>query len=111
MTTREVLIVEDKGPYRLSIKRAFEQDKYTFFEAGTVHEGINLLQRNPNLRVVILDLSLPDKSGVALLNWLKPQASSYRVIILTGHEELLKAEGATEFSVFYYHAKNAKFSV
>jgi len=111
MTNREVLIVEDKGQYRDSIKRAFKRDRYFFFEAGTVRDGIDLLEKNRNLRVIILDLSLPDDSGVELLTWLKPRAADYRVIVLTGHEELLKAEGATEFAVFYYQAKATRFSV
>lgn len=111
MNTREVLIVEDKEGYRNSIKRAFKEEWYRFFEASAVEDGIALLEQHPSIRVIILDLSFPENSGVELLEWVKPHVPKYKVIVLTGHEELLKAENATDFEVFYYQAKAAKFSV
>jgi DNA-binding NtrC family response regulator len=111
MNTREVLIVEDKEGYRNSIKRAFREERYRFFEASKVEDGIALLEQHPSIRVIILDLSFPENSGVKLLEWVRPHAPKYKVIVLTGHEELLKAENAADFEVFYYQAKAAKFSV
>ena len=111
MNTREVLIVEDKEGYRNSIKRAFKEERYQFFEASNVEDGIVLLKQHPSIRVIILDLSFPENSGVKLLEWVRPHAPKYKVIVLTGHEELLKAENASDFEVFYYQAKAAKFSV
>ena len=112
MITKEVLIVEDRGAYRDSIKRAFRKEEgYVFYEASTVEEGISILEQKPSVRVIILDLLFPDKPGVELLEWIKPRASEYRVIIHTGHERLLTAEIARGYGAFYYQAKGADFSV
>jgi signal transduction histidine kinase/ActR/RegA family two-component response regulator len=112
MMAKEVLIVEDKWDYRDSIKRAFSKSEgYVFHEAASVDEGIAVLERHPSVRVIILDLLLQDKSGVELLEWIKPRASGYRVIIHTGHEQMLTAEIAREYGAFYYQAKGDIFSV
>jgi signal transduction histidine kinase/CheY-like chemotaxis protein len=110
MWKREVLIVENEPKFRRVIKRILKGENYTFFEAESVQEGVSQLNEHPNIKVILLDLSLPDGSGRDFLEQIKYSASKYRVIILTAHDEMLGAEVARDFFVFNYLPKAAKSS-
>ncbi|HJQ33432.1 MAG TPA: GAF domain-containing protein [Pyrinomonadaceae bacterium] len=106
MRSKEILIIEDEPPYRKAIKFALHNSGYTFFEAGSVSEGISELDEHPDIRVILLDLSLGEKeTGRGFLEQIRERASQYRIIILTEHEEKLVAEQAREFGVFTYLPK------
>ena len=108
--TPKILIVDDDPRFRNSILQIFEGTDIDFFEAGTVKEGIALLSNVQDIKVIMLDLSLPGEDGTELLEQIKDQASSYRIIILTAHEELLAAEKAKSYDIFSYLPKAARFS-
>jgi signal transduction histidine kinase/CheY-like chemotaxis protein len=103
--TREILIVEDEAAYRKSVIRLFSKKGYRFVEAASAEEAIEKIDANPYLRVVILDLNLGSSSGALVLEHIKPRASDYRVVVLTSHEELLRAERARAYDVFTYLTK------
>lgn len=105
MRPRGILIVEDSSRFRNVVRRALSGEAYTLYEAGSVAEGISQLDNNPQVSVVLLDLSLGRGSGREILEHIRERASRYRVIILTAHEEHLAAEQAREFSVFNYLPK------
>jgi signal transduction histidine kinase/ActR/RegA family two-component response regulator len=108
MRDREILIVEDDAAFRRSIKFALKNNNYTFFEAESVREGVGQLDENPNIQVILLDLSLPDGTGKDFLEQIRRRAARYRVIILTAHEEELAAEQASGYGVFNYLPKAAR---
>jgi GAF domain-containing protein/CheY-like chemotaxis protein/anti-sigma regulatory factor (Ser/Thr protein kinase) len=108
MPKSEILIVDDDSRFRKSIVRGLKGDDYTFHEAQSVQEAIRKLDENVNIKVITLDLSLPDGNGTELLAQIGERASKYRVIILTAHEEHLGAEKARELSVFNYLPKTTR---
>lgn len=105
MRTRQILIVEDDSRFRSAVKRSLKNNQYVFFEAGTVLEGIALLEEQTSIGVVLLDLGLADGSGTEILKHIKESRSKNRVIVLSAHEEYLASEKAGEFSVFNYLPK------
>jgi len=104
---KQILLVDDEPNYRASIKALFRSDPYQFIEAESPQEGIGLLRVNPQMRVVVLDLSFGEDESAALtlLDDIKDRANEYRVIVLTGHDELLGAERAREYAIFTYLPK------
>jgi DNA-binding NtrC family response regulator len=62
---KRVLIVEDDENLRRSFARALRQWGAQVSEAGSVHEGIELLEENPDL--LITDVALPDGDAFQLL--------------------------------------------
>jgi two-component system nitrogen regulation response regulator GlnG len=62
---RRVLVVEDDEALRRSLARVVRQWGAQVSEAGSVHEGIELLQENPDL--LITDVALPDGDAFKLL--------------------------------------------
>ena len=62
---KRVLIVEDDETLRRSLARVVRQWGAQVSEAGSIHEGIELLQENPDL--LITDVALPDGDAFQLL--------------------------------------------
>jgi ActR/RegA family two-component response regulator len=105
--SREVLLIDDDPNYRQSVKVLFKDRTYHFSEASTPAEGVAKIASNPDIRVILLDLSFhgDDGAGVLVLRHIQHCAADYRVIILTGHDKLLRAEQAEAYSVFMYLPK------
>src|SRR6185312_4683940 len=107
MNENGVLIVEDKPVFRKSVRRALEGAvvQYDFTEAGSIAEGLTMLVEHSNIKVILLDLDLPDGTGADFLEQIKGSISEYRIIVLTGRDEKLAADVAKEHGVFNYLAK------
>ncbi len=105
---REVLLIEDDPAYRASISYLFGDEPYRFVEAESPEAGIAILEANPQLRVILLDLSFGHSAGTVVLDHIRERSDDYRVIVLTGRDDLLNAEQAGEYAVFNYLPKAEK---
>lgn len=103
--SKTVLLVEDDAAFRESVVRMLEERDYRFIEAASVAEAIDRIESDPLIRVLILDMDLGLHSGAEVLSHVRPHSEDYRVIILTGHSELLRAEEARRYDVFTYLPK------
>jgi DNA-binding response OmpR family regulator len=63
------------------------------YDVDTVHNGYELISylETNNPGVIILDLMMPEKSGISILSSLKEIAPFSRIIIYTGHHEFEKS--------------------
>ena len=82
-----LLIVDDEADIRQLVRRYFERQGFAVAEAGSGQEMRSRLARQP-ADVVLLDICLPDISGVELLSEIK-SGNDCAVIMLT-------AQGSTE---------------
>lgn len=103
--TKEVLLIDDDSDFRASLRYLLRDKPYRFVEAASSAEGIEQLDNHPGISVILLDLSLGKAKGTTVLEHIKRRLGQYRVIVLTGHEELLRAEQAGEYEVFNYLPK------
>lgn len=78
----------------------------SFVQADSVKEAKKILDSDREVRIILLDLELPGEKGTKLLDHIVDRASEYRVIILTGHDELLPAAEAAVYKVFQYLSKS-----
>lgn len=70
MSTKTVLVVEDRDVSRELIRTLLEHSGYQVFEAATGAEGVSLaLEKAPDL--VLLDLQMPIKDGFQVLKELR----------------------------------------
>lgn len=85
---KKILIVDDHEVLRDGVKRAFDKhpDAVIFGEASTEHEALRLV-REQDWDVVVLDISLGDRSGLEVLKELKQIRPHLRVLILSLHSE------------------------
>jgi DNA-binding response OmpR family regulator len=85
---KSVLICDDKEPMRLLVNRTLTQEGYAVVEAQTGKEAHAFaLAEHPDL--IILDLMLPDESGLDLLSRLRkhPALEQTPVVLVAGAAE------------------------
>ncbi len=102
---KKILLVEDDAIYRQLLVFFLREEPYVLFEAESPQHGIAILDADREIRVIVLDLSFPDDTGTVVLDYMQRCGRECRVIILTGHEELLIAEDARQHEVFAYLPK------
>jgi DNA-binding NarL/FixJ family response regulator len=85
---RKILIVDDHEVLRDGVKRVFDRqaETTTFGEAGTVPEALKLI-REQDWDVVVLDISLGDRSGLEVLKELRQLRPGLPVLVLSMHSE------------------------
>ena len=83
----KILVVEDEAALRAALMSTLRQSGYVVEEAATcaqAQEKIELYQYD----CVLLDLTLPDGSGLNLLRALKAEGSAAGVLIITARDAL-----------------------
>jgi DNA-binding NtrC family response regulator len=80
-----VLLVEDDEDFRFAVTRLLAGEGYLVLTAATVHDAIGVL-RTPlaPVDVAVLDVHLPDASGIDLFPLLSRRLPAGRVIVCTG---------------------------
>lgn len=80
----KLLIVDDENGILDEVKEFFEEEGFQVFTADSGEEGIQLLKREkPD--VMILDMKLPDMSGLLVLKVSKESSPLTKVIVNTGY--------------------------
>jgi len=83
-STKEILVVDDDQAIRWTLKEALQSWGFTAIEAATVAEANKLL--NSHLpAAVLLDIDLPDGSGLDVLREIKNEHHDAIVIMITGN--------------------------
>jgi two-component system, NtrC family, response regulator AtoC len=87
MPSEKVLIVDDEKLIRWSVRRQLEEWGYAAFEAETGTGGLAHIRSDaPDL--ILLDVRLPDLSGIEVLREIKQNSLSIPVIMITGDPQL-----------------------
>ena len=83
-TTPRVLVVDDERFFREAIREALAE---AGIECEAVENGEAGLAaaRDPQVGVVVLDVTLPDMSGIDVLRQLHSERPTQRVIVLSSH--------------------------
>lgn len=99
---KNILVVDDEKVVHLIFKTVLNQD-YQLFFADNAQDGIDILSEHP-IHLVLLDVNMPDISGIELLESIMIDSSLNRipVIVVTAHiseeyEKKAKQFGAVEF--------------
>jgi signal transduction histidine kinase/ActR/RegA family two-component response regulator len=81
-----ILVVEDEDQIRKLARRVLEQLGYVVLEAEDGVRGLTVYQEEqPRIAAVILDLTMPKKSGLEVLATLRRLNPSVRVILSSGY--------------------------
>ncbi len=98
---KELLVVDDEPSVCAALKALFEGRGFRVTTASTAQAALEQLQQT-SAEVVLLDLRLPDGSGLDLLSQMKHRVPTLRVIVISGmgdqdtiHEALER--GASDF--------------
>jgi DNA-binding NtrC family response regulator len=101
---QKILIVEDDEKLLAFLARLLSSNGYSTMKADRGSQAIRLASiARPAM--VILDLSLPDCSGIEVLGQLKAMDKSIQVVILTGYGSQKVARDAMELGAFDFLTK------
>ncbi|HET7539919.1 MAG TPA: ATP-binding protein, partial [Polyangiaceae bacterium] len=79
-----VLIVDDEELVQNTLRRAVERFGAEVLSATRGSEALALLQANPDLDLVLLDLAMPEMDGVEVLRGLRAMNTTVPVYLMTG---------------------------
>ena len=104
MEQTSILIIDDDPNLRTTLADILGAKGYATFAAGDGAEGLACLQGH-QIDLALIDLGLPDISGLDVLSRIKADDSSTAVIILTGNATVESAIEATNRGAFSYLLK------
>jgi two-component system nitrogen regulation response regulator GlnG len=99
-----LLVVDDEESVRYSFRRVFQEEGTCVYTASTAAEGLAAIARH-NPDVIVLDLQLPDRSGLDVFKELHAQAPKRPVIFVTAHGTTETAIEAMKGGAFDYLVK------
>jgi len=99
-----ILLIDDDFNLRKTLSDILRARGYETHAAGNGTEGLALLKRN-TIHLALVDLRLPDISGLEVLEKIKADQPSIETIILTGNATLDSAIEATNRGAFSYLQK------
>jgi CheY-like chemotaxis protein len=85
-----LMIVEDDGSTRLALGAVFARRGWEVALASSVGDALDQLEHGPEPCGIILDLTLPDDGGEALLRHVRDAGLGSRVVVYTGTIEPLR---------------------
>lgn len=97
-----ILVVDDEPNLRQLLKLYFEQKNWNVQLAGSGTEALNIFEDGSSIQLVILDIKMPDMSGLEVLIEMKKRASDVPIIMITAfgsHTGALEAlrQGAYDY--------------
>lgn len=101
-----ILLIEDEAPAAMALSDALKAQGYTVLQAQDGEEGLKLaLEHHPN--VTLLDIKLPKKSGIEVLEDLRKDAwgKDAKVIVLTNATDLDTLQSVMDKGTFHYLTK------
>lgn len=109
MTDATVLIVDDEKGFVDAMAKRLEKRNMTVLKAFNGDEGMLQLDRNPGVQVVILDMKMPGKDGLEVLQEIKELHPLVEVIMLTGHATVPTAVEGIQHGAYDYLMKPCSF--
>ncbi len=107
-TDYHILLVEDNPGDRILISEYIQEylPKSRVSEASTYLEAAGMIQKSGELQVILLDLTLPDRSGEALIKSIIALSGNSAVIVLTGFTDIDFGRKSLGFGVDDYLIKD-----
>jgi two-component system nitrogen regulation response regulator NtrX len=99
-----VLIVDDEESIRRSVADVLADEGYVSVSAGSVEEAIQKIEvQVPDL--VLLDVAMPARDGIELLEWLRRSWPELPVIMMSGHGTIETAVRSTKLGAYDFLEK------
>jgi len=108
MSADKILVVDDERLVRWSLRQKCEEWGYTILEADAGEAALKIAQQeSPDL--VLLDVRLPDMSGLEVLGNLKRHGDARAVIMITADPQLDDVKAALKLGAYDFVGKPVEF--
>ncbi|MEI9811148.1 MAG: response regulator [Acidobacteriota bacterium] len=102
MANKRILVVDDEENIGRSLRLILEREGYTVSLASSVGEARALPYRAD---AYLVDVKLPDATGIDLLRWLRANDNDAPVVMISGHGTIADAVEATRAGAFDFLEK------
>lgn len=101
--SKKILIVDDEENIR-NLLKSILSDFGEIHEAGFGKEGLNIFQ-NEKLDLILLDIMLPDTSGIELLQLIREKNKDVAVVMITAYETIKSVIDIMDIKISGYITK------
>src|ERR1700741_1132310 len=108
MAQKRILIVDDEKLVRWALNQKWGEFGYQTLEAENGEEAIRALQTE-TVDAVLLDVHLPDMTGIEVLGKLKQAGETRSVIMMTGDPQLDDVKAALRLGAYDFVSKPLNF--
>lgn len=105
---KTLLMVDDEIKLRKILARELEEEGYRVLQAGTGAEALRILEKE-DVKVLLLDLMLPDMTGLDVLSRVSPRYEEMQTLIITAYGNVESAVTAMKLGAFDYLCKPVRF--
>lgn len=107
----EIIIADDHMMIREGLKQLLELDgtMKVIAEANDGEECLNLLNKKIHPDILLLDINMPKKNGIEVLEYIKQNKIPVKVLILTVHNEVEYLLKAVEIGIDGYLLKDSSY--
>jgi DNA-binding NarL/FixJ family response regulator len=85
----KILLVDDHALIRDALRGVLKELAYeaTVLEAADSRQAMRLVEANPDLHLILLDLNLPDRDGFAVLADLRRRHATISLVVLSASDD------------------------
>lgn len=107
----EIIIADDHMMIREGLKELLELDgtMKVIAEANDGEECLNLLNKKIHPDILLLDINMPKKNGIEVLEYIKQNKIPVKVLILTVHNEVEYLLKAVDIGIDGYLLKDSSY--
>src|SRR5918994_78327 len=99
-----ILVIDDEAAIRDSLRMILEYEGYEFLGAASGQDGLAMVDReNPDR--VFLDIKMPGRDGLEVLQRIKAVNETVPVVMISGHATVTTAVDATKLGAFDFIEK------
>ena len=80
----KILVIDDDAAVRKFIVTTLTRENITVFEAENGSEGLRVLQNERDIDVIITDLIMPEKEGIATIVEVRKLNPSIKIMAISG---------------------------
>ncbi len=104
---KKIVVIDDEAFIRLNLERIFHEGQYSVTTFDNGNSAIDYLKNN-DANLAFLDLNLPDRNGIEILQDIKKIKPDLLVIIITGFASVESAVNALKLGAYDYIKKPFK---
>jgi two-component system nitrogen regulation response regulator NtrX len=104
MIKDKILVIDDEAGIRSSLRGILEDEGFAVTTTDTGETGLEIL-KNENFDLILLDIWLPQMSGLDVLAKIDAADESSQVVMISGHGSIATAVQATKLGAFDFLEK------
>ena len=100
MNIKKILVIDDDNNFLNAISYILKNENYEVILSSNAKEALNILNNDKNLQVLLIDLKMPDLSGIGFLKKIINFKRSLQRIVITAHDNELGDKVSKNLKIF-----------